>query len=63
MSTGVLNIRASADPDAQIIGWLGRGKTFEILGSGNSPAGYKWFEVQTVSGKQGWIYSYWVREL
>lgn len=63
ISTGVLNMRASADPSARIIGWLGRGKTFKILGSGNSPAGYKWFEVQTVSGKQGWIYAYWVREL
>ncbi len=63
ISTGVLNMRIAADPNARIIGWLGRGKTFKIIGSGNSPAGYKWFEVQTVSGKQGWIYSYWVREL
>ena len=63
ISTGVLNMRLSADPNARIIGWLGRDKTFKIIGTGNSPAGYKWFEVQTVSGKQGWIYSYWVREL
>ena len=63
LSTGVLNMRVSADPNARIIGWLGRGKTFKIIGSGNSPAGYKWFDVETVSGKQGWIYSYWVREL
>jgi len=63
ISTGVLNMRISADPNARIIGWLGRSKTFKILASGNSPAGYEWFEIETVSGKTGWIYGYWVREL
>ena len=63
ISTGVLNMRLSADPAARIVGWLGRGKTFKILDRGTSPAGYLWYEVQTSSGKQGWIFSYWVREL
>jgi cell wall-associated NlpC family hydrolase len=63
ITTGVLNMRSAADPDARIIGWLGRNKTFKILGTGKSPAGYLWYEAQTVSGKRGWIFSYWVREL
>ena len=56
-------MRLSADPSARIVGWVGRGKTFKILGTGKSPAGYLWYEVKTSGGKQGWIYSYWVREL
>jgi len=63
ISTGVLNMRLAADPAARIVGWLGRGKTFQIVASGNSPAGYLWYEVRTVSGKQGWIYAYWTRPL
>ena len=56
-------MRLSADPSARIVGWISRGTSFKILGSGNSPAGYLWYQVQTISGRQGWIYSYWVREL
>ncbi len=61
VTTGTLNMRNGADPQARIIGWISRGKTFKILGTGTSPAGYLWYEIQTVSGKRGWIYSYWVK--
>jgi cell wall-associated NlpC family hydrolase len=63
ISTGTMNMRVSADPSARIVGWVSRGSTFKLIDRGNSPAGYLWYKVQTVSGKQGWIYSFWVREL
>jgi uncharacterized protein YgiM (DUF1202 family) len=58
-----MNLRQAADPDARIIGWVSRGTTFTILGTGNSPSGALWYEVKTRSGKSGWIYSRWVRPL
>jgi cell wall-associated NlpC family hydrolase len=60
---GTMNLRTSADPASRIIGWIGRGGTFKIVDTGTSPAGYKWFQVQTKSGKEGWVYSRWVQEL
>jgi cell wall-associated NlpC family hydrolase len=63
LSTGTMNMRVSADPSARIVGWVSRGSTFKIIATGKSPAGYLWYQVETVSGKQGWIYSFWVREL
>ncbi|HEY7600543.1 MAG TPA: NlpC/P60 family protein, partial [Candidatus Limnocylindrales bacterium] len=62
-ATGTMNLRQAADPDARIIGWVSRGTTFTILGTGNSPSGALWYEVKTRSGKSGWIYSRWVRPL
>jgi cell wall-associated NlpC family hydrolase len=60
---GTMNLRRAADPDARIIGWIGRGRHFRILSEGTSPAGYLWFQVETKSGKTGWVYSRWVRKL
>ena len=63
VATGTMNLRNSADPSARIIGWIGRGGRFRIVDRANSPAGYLWFQVRTNSGKEGWVYSRWVREL
>jgi cell wall-associated NlpC family hydrolase len=63
LATGTMNMRSSADPNARIVGWIGKGGQFKIVDRGNSPAGYLWFEVRTRSGKEGWVYSRWVREL
>ena len=45
-----------------MIGWIGKGGTFKIVDQGTSPAGYVWYQVQTKSGKEGWVYSRWVTE-
>ena len=58
-----MNLRTSADPNARIVGWIGKNGTFKIVGTGKSPAGYDWFEVETRSGKSGWVYARWVRQL
>ena len=62
VATGTMNLRQDADPTARIIGWVGRNASFRIVDRGNSPAGYLWFEVELRNGKQGWVYSRWVRE-
>jgi len=61
-AVGTMNLRVSADPSSRIIGWIGRGGSFDVIGQGTSPAGYSWFQVQTKSGKVGWVYSRWVKE-
>ncbi len=62
LTTGTLNIRASADPSARIVGWLGKNRTVKIVDQANSPAGYVWFQIQTDTGKAGWVFSHWVRQ-
>jgi hypothetical protein len=42
---------------------VGRGGEFKIVGRGNSPAGYLWYQIRTKSGKEGWLYSRWVQPL
>lgn len=63
LTTGTLNVRVAADPNARIIGWLGKNRTVKIVEQGNSPAGYVWFKVETTSGQAGWVFSHWVRQL
>ncbi len=63
LALGTMNLRIAADPNARIIGWIGRNGTFRIIGEGKSPAGYDWYEVETRSGKSGWVYARWVRAL
>lgn len=63
VATGTMNLRAGADPSSRIIGWVGKGGEFKIIDRANSPAGYLWFKVKTRSGKEGWLYSRWVREI
>jgi NlpC/P60 family/Bacterial SH3 domain len=63
LAIGTMNLRAQADPEERIIGWVSRGTTFKILGDGRSPGGALWYNVETRSGKTGWIYSRWVRPL
>jgi cell wall-associated NlpC family hydrolase len=62
-ASGTMNLRNDADPGARITGWVRRGSTFEILGTGNSPSGALWYEVKLRSGKTGWVYSRWVQPL
>jgi cell wall-associated NlpC family hydrolase len=61
VALGTMNLRSAADPTSKIIGWIGRGGTFKIIDQGNSPAGFLWYKVQTKSGKEGWVYSRWVK--
>jgi len=63
VAVGTMNLRSAADPNARIIGWIGRNGAFKIVGTGKSPAGYDWFQVETRSGKTGWVYARWVRPL
>jgi cell wall-associated NlpC family hydrolase len=63
MATGTLNMRDGADPNGRIIGWVSPGQKFRIIGRGNSPSGWLWYQVRTTSGKEGWLFSYWVREI
>jgi cell wall-associated NlpC family hydrolase len=63
VALGTMNLRSSADPSSRIIGWIGRGGTFNVIDQGTSPAGFVWYKVQTKSGKEGWVYSRWVKEL
>jgi cell wall-associated NlpC family hydrolase len=62
VATGTMNLRSAADPNSRIIGWIGKGGTFKVVDQGTSPAGYVWYQVQTKSGKEGWVYSRWVTE-
>ena len=61
IATGTMNIRTSADPSAKVVGWIGRGGYFKIVDQGNSPGGFLWYQIQTKSGKSGWVYSRWVQ--
>ncbi len=62
VALGTMNLRVAADPSSRIIGWIGKGGSFNVVGQGTSPAGYVWYQVQTKSGKEGWVYSRWVKE-
>lgn len=62
-AVGTMNLRLGADPDARIVGWVRRGSTFEVIGSGNSPSGALWHNVRLANGREGWVYSRWVRTL
>ena len=63
LAVGTLNMRDGANADGRIIGWVSRGQTFRIVGKATSPSGWLWYQVRTASGKEGWLFSYWVREL
>jgi len=63
IATGTMNIRTDADPNAHIVGWIGRGGYFKIVDQGTSPGGYLWYKIQTKSGKVGWVYSRWAQQL
>ena len=63
IATGTMNIRTAADPNAKIVGWIGRGGYFKIVDQGNSPGGYLWYQIQTKSGKSGWVYSRWAQPI
>lgn len=61
ITTGTLNLREAADPSARIIGWVGRGVTFNLVAEGTSPAGWLWYQIETSTGKKGWIFAHWTR--
>ncbi len=60
---GTMNLRETADPNAPVIGWVRRGSTFAVLGTGHSPSGAHWLKVKTRSGMIGWVWSRWSRLL
>ncbi|CAN5841983.1 hypothetical protein BH24CHL6_BH24CHL6_08080 [soil metagenome] len=57
---GTMNLRKEPDPDARIIGWVSRRRTFAITGTATSPSGALWYSIEMRNGKQGWVYSRWV---
>jgi hypothetical protein len=61
ITTGTLNLRLGPDPSMRIIGWVSRGQTFRAISQITSPGGWVWYQIQTPSGKTGWIFSYWTR--
>jgi cell wall-associated NlpC family hydrolase len=61
-AVGTMNLRREADPSGRIVGWVSRGSSFVILGTGNSPSGALWYEVKLRNGKTGWVYSRWARQ-
>jgi hypothetical protein len=58
---GSVNVRDAAGPDNQIVSWVSRGTTISILAAGRSPGGALWYKVRKASGKEGWVWSGWVR--
>jgi uncharacterized protein YgiM (DUF1202 family) len=58
-TTGALNLRSDPDPAAEIVGWVGSGSEFKILGGAHSPSGWLWLNVETDAGASGWIWSHW----
>lgn len=58
---GSLNLRTEHAPGAEIIGWVSKGTTFDILATGKSDSGALWYKVRKTSGKVGWIWSHWVQ--
>lgn len=63
VTIGTLNVRRDPDPNARIVGWIARGREFNLVDTGRSPSGWLWYRIETASGKQGWIWSYWTRPL
>jgi len=63
LAIGTMNLRREPGPDEKIIGWVSRGTTFKILASGNSSGGALWYQVESRSGKTGWVWSGWARPL
>lgn len=58
---GSMNLRVEPAPGMQILGYVSRDTTFEILAAGRSPGGALWYKVRKTSGKVGWIWSHWVQ--
>lgn len=58
---GSLFLRSEPAPGKEILGWVGKGTNVEILEAGHSPGGALWYKVRKPTGKEGWIWSYWVR--
>jgi cell wall-associated NlpC family hydrolase len=58
---GSLNVRENAGPSEEIISWISRGATVEILKAGKSPGGALWYYVRKPSGREGWVWSGWLR--
>jgi hypothetical protein len=58
-ASGSMNLRVEPAPGMEIIGYVSRGTTFEILATGHSPGGALWYKVRKSSGKVGWVWSHW----
>jgi hypothetical protein len=61
-AAGTLNLRQDPTSTARIVGWVSRGTHFKILDKHTSDSGWLWYRIQTASGRQGWLFGYWVRE-
>jgi hypothetical protein len=58
-ASGSMNLRVEPAPGMEIIGYVSRGTTFEILATGHSPGGALWYKVRKTTGKEGWVWSHW----
>lgn len=58
---GSLNVRENAGPSEAIVSWISRGATVDILKAGHSPGGALWYLVRKPSGREGWVWSGWLR--
>jgi len=58
---GSMNVRENAGPSEAIISWVSRGTTVEIVKAGKSPGGALWYYVRKPSGREGWVWSGWLR--
>lgn len=63
LAVGTMNVRKGPSPDERIVGWVSRGTTFKILAEGRSSGGALWFNVESRSGRTGWVWSGWARPL
>ena len=60
MVVATLNLRETADTSSRIVGWVGSNAFVRIIGQAFSPQGYLYYNVETVNGSSGWVYSRWV---
>jgi hypothetical protein len=60
MVVATLNLRETADTSSRIVGWVGSSTFVRIIGQAFSPQGYLYYNVETVNGSSGWVYSRWV---
>ena len=62
VAIATVNLRELPDSESRIVDWLGTGGYVHVISRAFSPQGYLYYQVETVNGKTGWIYSRWVLE-
>jgi hypothetical protein len=57
-TTATLEIHDGPHADSRVVGWITRNVDFAVVDQTNS-SGWKWLQIQLISGKTGWIWAYW----